>query len=112
LLILAWESEHQKKIFLPDMLRQVILLTHTLKIAGVINARILLAGKAGNQLPTTNDLPVSYLYDPLQEYIGIGTKMIFSRKEKYGIVVSPFGAIMAKRVAYAWALNFGFFYKW
>lgn len=56
--------------------------------------------------------PTSFLYDPFQQYIGVGLKLIYTYKEKYGITASAFGAVSAKRIAEAPAYNVGLFYKW
>lgn len=84
----------------------------SLKAAAVVDARI--PFQRGNTAPEQSPeiISTSFLYDPFQQYIGIGGKLIYTYKEKCGISGSAFGALLAKRIAEAPAFNVGIFYKW
>jgi len=83
-----------------------------LKAAAVMDARIPFKTDNSNSQAPVGIISSSFLYDPLQQYIGTGLKLIYTYKEKYGISASVFGAFLARRVSKAPALNVGLFYKW
>lgn len=84
----------------------------TLKAAVVVDARLPFQTNIIVSGQPVEVISPSYLYDPFQQYIGTGIKLIYTYKDKYGISGSVFGALMASRVAAAPAFNVGLFYKW
>lgn len=83
-------------------------ISNSLKLSLVLDGRIPIVHLEDEIIPVTS----SFLYDPYQEYIGIGSKIFYESKKRFGLSGSVMGALMAKRVAKAPAWQVGIFYKW